>query len=78
MATLFGKTTVLIRKANKCSFQFINIAVGLVTIYLLVLRSIHPELGIIVVKYQVLIMDTGGELFRQKGASLDAFTQFFN
>lgn len=45
-----GKTTVLIRWANKCSFQFINIAVGLVTIYLSVLRPIHLERGIIVGK----------------------------
>lgn len=78
LTPLFGKSTVLIRWANKCSFQFINIAVGRATIYLWVLRPIRLELGIIVGKSWVLIMDKGRELFKQKGAGLDAFTHFFN
>lgn len=78
LAPLFGKSTVLIRWANKCSFQFINIAEGRATIYLWVLRPIRLQLGIIVGKSRVLIMDKGRELFKQKGAGLDAFTHFFN
>lgn len=78
MTPLFGKTTVVIRWANKCSFQFINIAVGRVTIYLWVLRPVRLELGIIVGKSRVLIMDKGRELFKQKGASLGAVTHVSN